>query len=196
MSLFKGDENAFYDPNGELQLSDTLRKFVAGLLHHARSITAITNPTVNSYKRLVPGYEAPVNVAWSAGNRSALIRVPQARGKATRIEYRAPDPSANVYLAFAIMLAAGLDGIEKDMTPPPPIDENIYRMDDEKKKKHGIVSLPGSLKEALEEAKRSELVREVLGEHIFEKFVEAKEKEWKEYSTVVTEWEREKYFWV
>ena len=196
MSLFKGDENAFYDPNGELQLSDTLRKFVAGLLHHARAITAITNPTVNSYKRLVPGYEAPVNVAWSAGNRSALIRVPQARGKATRIEYRAPDPSANVYLAFAVMLAAGLDGIEKDMTPPPPIDENIYRMDEEKKRKHGIVSLPGSLKEALEEAKRSELVREVLGEHIFEKFVEAKEKEWKEYSTVVTEWEREKYFWV
>ncbi|WP_297510615.1 type I glutamate--ammonia ligase [Thermococcus sp.] len=196
MSLFRGSENAFYDPNGELQLSDTLRKFVAGLLYHARSITAITNPTVNSYKRLVPGYEAPVNVAWSAGNRSALIRVPQARGKATRIEYRAPDPSANVYLAFAVMLAAGLDGIEKGMTPPPPIEENIYRMDEEKKRKHGIVSLPGSLKEAIEEAKRSELVREVLGEHIFEKFMEAKEREWREYSIVVTEWEREKYFWV
>ncbi len=196
MSLFKDGENAFYDPNDELGLSDTLRKFVAGLLHHAREITAITNPTVNSYKRLVPGYEAPVNVAWSVGNRSALIRVPKARGKGTRIEYRAPDPSANTYLAFAVMLAAGLDGIKKNMTPPPPIEENIYRMSTEDREKYGIVSLPGNLKEALDLMKDSELVRKVLGDHIFEKFIEAKEDEWKEFSRVVTEWERRKYFWV
>ncbi len=196
MSLFRDGENAFYDSNDPNGLSKTLKMFVAGLLKHAREITAITNPTVNSYKRLVPGYEAPVNVAWSLGNRSTLIRVPKSRGKGTRIEYRAPDPSSNIYLAFAVMLAAGLDGIESNLTPPLPIDENIYKMSNEDREKHGIISLPSSLKEALEEAKSSELVREVLGEHIFEKFIESKEREWKEYSTFVSEWEKQRYFWV
>ncbi len=196
LSLFRGDRNAFYDPDDPDGLSDILKKFVAGLLKHAREITVITNPTVNSYKRLVPGYEAPVNVAWSLGNRSALIRVPKSRGKGTRIEYRAPDPSTNIYLAFAIMLAAGLDGIENGLTPPPPIDKNIYKMSRSDREKHGIVSLPSSLDEALQEAKRSKLVKEVLGDHIFEKFVESKEAEWKEYSTFVSEWERDRYFWV
>ncbi len=193
LSLFKGDVNAFYDPDDPLKLSKTLRHFVGGLLHHARSITAVTNPTVNSYKRLVPGYEAPVNVAWSVGNRSALIRVPQARGKGTRIEYRSPDPSANVYLAFAVMVAAGLDGIEKEIEPPPPIEENIYSMSDEEKRKHGIVSLPGSLKEALDEMEKDPLVREVLGDHIYEKFLEAKHKEWHDFTIHVTDWEIDRY---
>ena len=196
MSLFRGDENAFYDSRDPNGLSDVLKKFVAGLLKHAREITVVTNPTVNSYKRLVPGYEAPVNVAWSLGNRSALIRVPKSRGKGTRIEYRAPDPSSNIYLAFAVMLAAGLDGIEKDLTPPLPIDENIYKMSKSDREKHGITSLPSSLEEALQEAKESDLVKEVLGDHIFEKFVESKEAEWREYSKFVSEWERDRYFWV
>ena len=193
MSLFKDGENAFYDPNDELGLSKTLRYFVGGLLKHARSITAVTNPTVNSYKRLVPGYEAPVNVAWSVGNRSALIRVPKARGRSTRIEYRSPDPSTNVYLAFALMLAAGLDGIENAVEPPPPIEENIYSMSDESKREHGIVSLPGSLEEALRVMEEDPLVEEVLGEHIYEKFLEAKYREWREFSVHVTDWEVERY---
>ncbi len=196
LSLFKGDENAFYDPSDSLGLSTVLRNFVGGLIKHAKEITAVTNPTVNSYKRLVPGYEAPVNVAWSVGNRSALIRIPKARGRATRIEYRAPDPSANVYLAFAVMLAAGLDGVENGIEPPPPIDENIYSMSEDKRKEHGIESLPGDLREALEIMKESKLVKEVLGPHIFEKFVEAKEKEWREYSVRISEWEKKTYFWV
>lgn len=196
ISLFKDGENAFYDPDDELKLSKTLKYFVGGLLEHAREITAVTNPTVNSYKRLVPGYEAPINVAWSVGNRSALIRVPKARGKATRIEYRAPDPSTNVYLAFAVMLAAGLDGIEREIEPPLPIEENIYSMSSEKRREHGIESLPGDLKEALDLMKESKLVKKVLGDHIFEKFVEAKEREWREYSTKVSDWERQTYFWV
>ncbi len=196
MSLFRGEENAFYDPGAPQEISDVLRYFVGGLLHYAREITAVTNPTVNSYKRLVPGYEAPVNIAWSVGNRSALIRVPKARGKATRIEYRAPDPSANVYLAFAVMLSAGLEGIKNKITPPKPIDENIYHMTEGKRMEHGIRELPSNLKEALEEMKRSELVKRVLGEHIFEKFIESKEKEWHDYSVHVSEWERRMYFWV
>ncbi len=193
MSLFKDGENAFYDSSDPLGLSKTLRHFVGGLLEHARSITAVTNPTVNSYKRIVPGYEAPVNVAWSVGNRSALIRVPKSRGKSTRIEYRSPDPSTNVYLAFALMLAAGLDGIERSIEPPSPIEENIYSMSDETKREHGIVSLPGNLKEAIEEMEKDPLVREVLGEHVYSKFVEAKLREWHEFSVHVTDWEIERY---
>ncbi|MCD6450360.1 MAG: type I glutamate--ammonia ligase [Thermotogaceae bacterium] len=196
LSLFKDGENAFYDPDKEFELSDILRYFVGGLLRHARSITAVTNPTVNSYKRLVPGYEAPVNVAWSVGNRSALIRIPKARGRATRVEYRAPDPSCNIYLAFAVMLAAGLEGIENKIEPPDPIDQNIYTMSEETKTRHKISSLPSNLYEAIEEAKADPLIRKVLGDHIFEKFTEAKLKEWKEYSVHVSDWEREKYFWL
>lgn len=194
MSLFTLDgRNAFYDPDAPDGISQTMKYFIGGLLTHAREITAITNPTVNSYKRLVPGYEAPVNIAWSKGNRTALIRVPKGRGRATRIEYRAPDPSCNPYLALAVMFAAGLSGIENKIEPPPPVEENIYKMTDSEKHMRGISKLPGNLKEALVEAERSQLVRQVLGEHVFEKFLTLKEREWWEYSTHITEWERVKY---
>uniref|UniRef100_A0A7C4VTS3 Glutamine synthetase n=1 Tax=Fervidobacterium thailandense TaxID=1008305 RepID=A0A7C4VTS3_9BACT len=194
MSLFTLDgRNAFYDPDAPDGISQTMRYFIGGLITHAREITVITNPTVNSYKRLVPGYEAPVNIAWSKGNRTALIRVPKVRGNATRLEYRAPDPSCNPYLALAVMFAAGLDGIEKRIEPPLPVEENIYKMSDAEKQKRGINRLPASLKEALNEAEKSELVRSVLGEHIFEKFMALKEREWWEYSTQISEWERTKY---
>lgn len=196
LSLFKNGENAFYDPNALDGLSRTLYYFVGGLLKHAKEITAVTNPTVNSYKRLVPGYEAPVNIAWSKSNRSALIRVPAARGKSTRIEYRAPDPSCNAYLAFAVILAAGLDGIEKKIEPPTPIEENIYAMSEEKKAQSRIESLPGSLRDALEEMKESSLVREVLGEHIFKKFLDLKKREWRDFSIAVTDWEIRRYLQV
>ncbi|WP_448520991.1 glutamine synthetase family protein [Pseudothermotoga sp.] len=193
LSLFKDGENAFYDPNAPDGLSRTLYHFVGGLIAHAKEITAITNPTVNSYKRLVPGYEAPVNIAWSKANRTALIRIPAARGKSTRIEYRAPDPSCNTYLALAVMVAAGLDGIEKCIEPPLPIEENIYAMSEEKKAQSKIEALPGSLKDALEEMKNSALVREVLGEHIFRKFLDLKRREWREFSISVTDWEIKRY---
>jgi len=196
MSLFKDGKNAFYDPNDPLGLSDTLRKFVGGLMKHARAITAITNPTINSYKRLVPGYEAPVNIAWSVGNRSAMIRVPKARGERTRIEYRAPDPSCNIYLAFAVMVSAGLHGIEEGIEPPPPVEENIYRMPAERKKELKIMPLPGSLKEAIEEMEKDPLIKEVLGDHIYEKFLETKEREWREFTVHVTDWELKKYIYL
>ncbi|MDK2786389.1 MAG: glutamine synthetase, partial [Thermotoga sp.] len=188
MSLFKGDQNAFYDPNKPLELSDDLRYFVGGILKHARALAAVTNPTVNSYKRLVPGYEAPVYITWSVGNRSALIRIPKARGKATRLEYRSPDPSCNIYLAFAAILAAGLDGIVNKIEPPKPVEENIYHMTPERREELNIDSLPGTLKEAIDELKKDDVIIDALGEHIFEKFVEAAEKDWKEYSTYVTNW--------
>jgi glutamine synthetase len=194
MSLFTLDgKNAFYDESAPDGISQVMKYFIGGLIAHAREITAITNPTVNSYKRLVPGYEAPVNIAWSKGNRTALIRIPKARGKATRIEYRSPDPSCNPYLAFAVILAAGLDGIEKKIEPPAAVEENIYQMSESEKQKRGIYRLPANLKEALNEAENSKLVREVLGEHIWEKFLKLKEREWWEYSATVTEWERKKY---
>ncbi len=193
MSLFRDGENAFYDEHDDAGLSEVCRYFIGGILKHARAITAVTNPTINSYKRLVPGYEAPVNVAWSLGNRSALVRVPMARGKSTRIEYRSPDPTCNAYLALAVMLAAGLDGVENKIDPPPAVDENIFEMDEAQKAAHSIVQLPGTLKEAIDEAKKSELVRSVLGDHIYEKFFEAKEREWSEFRTTVTDWELRKY---
>ncbi|PLV59744.1 type I glutamate--ammonia ligase [Thermotoga sp. KOL6] len=196
MSLFKGDQNAFYDPNKPLELSDDLRYFVGGILKHAKALAAVTNPTVNSYKRLVPGYEAPVYISWSVGNRSALIRIPKARGQATRIEYRSPDPSCNIYLAFAAVLAAGLDGIRNKIEPPAPVEENIYHMSLEKRKELSIESLPGNLKEAIEELKKDDVIIDALGEHIFEKFVEAAEKDWKEYSTYVTNWELQRYLYL
>ncbi|HOV53132.1 MAG TPA: type I glutamate--ammonia ligase [Fervidobacterium sp.] len=194
MSLFTFDgRNAFYDSDAPDGISQVMKWFIGGLITHAREFTAITNPTVNSYKRLVPGYEAPVNIAWSKGNRTALIRVPKARANSTRLEYRAPDPSCNPYLAFAVMLAAGLDGIEKKIDPPTPVGENIYRMSESEKQQRGIKKLPANLKEALAEAEKSELVRSVLGEQIMEKFMMLKEREWWEYVTNVTEWERRKY---
>lgn len=193
MSLFKDGKNAFYDPNDPLGISDILKKFVGGLMKHARAITAITNPTVNSYKRLIPGYEAPVNIAWSVGNRSAMIRVPKARGEGTRIEYRSPDPSCNIYLAFAVIVSAGLRGIEEGINPPPPVEENIYRMSMKRKEELKIMPLPGSLKEAIEEMKKDSLIKEVLGDHIYEKFLETKEREWREFTAHVTDWELKKY---
>lgn len=194
MSLFTLDgRNAFYDETAPDGISQIMKYFIGGLIAHAREITAVTNPTVNSYKRLVPGYEAPVNIAWSKGNRTALIRIPKSRGKATRIEYRSPDPSCNPYLAFAVILAAGLDGIENKIEPPAAVEENIYQMSESEKQKRGIHRLPSNLKEALIEAENSKLVREVLGEHVWEKFSRLKEREWWEYSASVTDWERRKY---
>jgi glutamine synthetase len=193
LSLFKNGENAFYDQDSSDGLSKTLHHFVGGILKYAKEITAITNPIVNSYKRLVPGYEAPVNIAWSKANRSALIRIPAARKNSTRIEYRSPDPSCNAYLAFAVIVGAGLEGIEKKIEPPLPIEENIYAMSEEKRAEFKIDSLPGSLKEALEEMKNSELVKEILGDHIFKKFVELKRREWRDFSITVTDWEIRNY---
>ncbi len=193
MSLFKNGENVFFDPDDPKQLSKTAYQFIAGLLAHVKGFTAITNPLVNSYKRLVPGYEAPCYKAWSASNRSALIRIPAARGKATRLELRSPDPSCNPYLAVAVCLAAGLDGIEKGMTPPPGIVENIYEMDAETRAAHHIESLPGNLKEALDALEADELIMDVLGEHVATNYVSGKRKEWDEYRTRVSSWETEKY---
>lgn len=193
MSLFQNGKNVFYDPSDARGLSKEAYSFIAGLLAHVRGMAAITNPLVNSYKRLVPGYEAPCYLAWSASNRSALIRIPAARGQSTRVELRCPDPSCNPYLALAVCLAAGLDGIERGLTPPDEITENIFAMDDAARAAAGIASLPGSLAEALEALKADPLMRETLGEHVFTQYVAGKEKEWDEYCTQVSDWECRKY---
>ncbi|KOS62861.1 type I glutamate--ammonia ligase [Lysinibacillus agricola] len=193
LSLFEGDKNAFYDENAELQLSQTARSFIAGILKHVHGFTAVTNPLVNSYKRLVPGYEAPCYVAWSAQNRSPLIRIPAARGLSTRIELRSVDPAANPYLAMAVILAAGLDGIRNDLTPPDAVNQNIYKMSRAERELNAIDSLPSSLEYALLELEMDHIVREALGDHIFEKFTAAKEIEWNKYRTRVHDWEREEY---
>jgi glutamine synthetase len=193
LSLFKNGENAFFDPKGNLQLSDVAYQFIAGIIKHAPNFTAVTNPTVNSYKRLVPGYEAPCYVAWSAQNRSPLIRIPASRGMSTRIEVRSVDPSANPYLAMAVLLAAGLDGIKNKLTPPKPVDRNIYVMTKEERLEEGIVDLPSTLAEALENLKSDEVITSALGKHLFEHFVEAKEIEWDMFRTQVHPWEREQY---
>lgn len=193
LSLFSGDTNTFYDEKDSLGLSETARLFTAGILNHARSLVAITNPTVNSYKRLVPGYEAPVYVAWSPKNRSPLIRVPAARGLSTRIEVRHPDPATNPYLALAVLLKAGLDGIKNKTEVPAPIDRNIYIMSDEEKIEAGIKSLPANLNEALEELLKSDLIKSAIGEHALEHFLEAKQIEWEMYRTHVHQWERDQY---
>ncbi|KKB38874.1 type I glutamate--ammonia ligase [Bacillus thermotolerans] len=193
MSLFKDGKNAFYDPEGELELSETAYQFIAGTIKHAQAFTAITNPTVNSYKRLVPGYEAPCYVAWSGQNRSPLIRIPSARGMSTRVEVRSVDPAANPYLAMAVLLQAGLDGIRNELKAPAAVDRNIYTMDEEERKAEGIEDLPSTLAEALRELKKNPVVREALGEHIFEHFIEAKEIEWDMFRTQVHPWEREQY---
>ncbi len=192
-SLYKNGQNAFYDPAGPKQLSKDAYNYIAGLLKHAQAIAAVTNPTVNSYKRLVPGYEAPVYLAWSAANRSALVRIPAKRGPSTRVELRNPDPACNPYLAIAVALAAGLDGIKHKLQPPAETTANIYHMDAGQRAAAGIASLPASLKEAIDEAKNSDLVRETLGDHVFSKFVEGKLMEWDEYRTKVSKWEIEKY---
>jgi len=192
-SLFRGNENAFYDPEDELGLSETAKQYLAGILAHARGFAAITNPTVNSYKRLVPGYEAPCYVAWSAKNRSPLVRIPASRGLSTRMELRNPDPAANPYLALAAMLAAGLDGIKKKMKLCPPTNQNIYTMTEEERKLNNIISLPSTLKEAIEELKKDEVITSALGEHIVSRFIEAKEIEWDLFRVHVHPWEREQY---
>ncbi len=193
MSLFKKGKNVFYDQKGEKGLSKTAYSFIAGVLHHMKGIAAITNPLVNSYKRLVPGYEAPCYMAWSASNRSALIRIPAARGQATRLELRCPDPCCNPYLALAVCLAAGLDGIEKGMTPPPEITENIFEMTPAARRRKGIDALPGSLEEALTALKKDKFILDVLGEHVSGQYIAGKQAEWDEYRTRVSSWERDKY---
>lgn len=193
ISLFKNGKNVFCDENDAAGLSQTAYSFVAGVMHHIKAITVLTNPIVNSYKRLVPGYEAPVYIAWSAKNRSPLIRIPTARGSGTRIELRNPDPSANPYLAMAAVLQAGLDGVEKAMTPPPPKDSNIFDLTPAQRKAADIHSLPKNLREAVKEFKNSEFAKYTVGEHVHAKYVEAKQEEWKEYTTRVSQWEIDKY---
>ena len=193
VSLFNGKDNAFYDESGDLKLSETAYQFMAGILKHVQGFTAITNPTVNSYKRLVPGYEAPCYVAWSAQNRSPLIRIPSSRGISTRVEVRSVDPAANPYLAMAVILKAGLDGIKNKMTPPPAVDRNIYVMNKEERRANGVEDLPASLYDALEELGKNSKIREALGEHIYANFVDSKEIEWDMFRTSVHPWEREQY---
>jgi glutamine synthetase len=195
-SLFRGDKNAFFDPAAEDHLSEIARWFIAGLLAHACEITVVTNQWVNSYKRLVPGYEAPIYLSWARRNRSDLIRVPvykPGKEKATRVEYRAPDPACNPYLAFAVMLMAGLDGIERKLPCPHPVERNVYEMTPEERAESGIGQLPGDLWEAIEVAEQSDLVHQALGDHVFEKFIENKKIEWQNYRCQVTEYELERY---
>lgn len=193
MSLFKDGENSFYDPNGKLELSETAYNYIGGLVKHAKALAAITNPTVNSYKRLVPGYEAPVYIAWSGRNRSPLIRIPAKRGVSTRVEMRNPDPACNPYLAIAGMLTAGLDGVKNKIEAPVPTDINIYHMTDEQKAEYGIDSLPGTLIEAIACLEENEVVKASLGEHVAGRFIEAKKLEWDAYSTKVSQWEVDQY---
>ena len=193
MSLFRDGKNAFYDPSDPKGLSNAAYSFIAGLLAHVKGMAAITNPLVNSYKRLVPGYEAPCYLAWSASNRSALIRIPAARGQSTRVELRCPDPACNPYLELAVCLAAGLDGIEKGLTPPPEITDNIFAMSPAARRRRGIEALPGSLEEALVCMKKDKLIMDTLGEHVTGQYIAGKEAEWEEYRTRVSSWERDKY---
>ncbi|HDR3886996.1 type I glutamate--ammonia ligase [Bacillus mycoides] len=193
LSLFKNGENVFFDQNGELQLSDDARHFIAGILKHAPAFTAVANPTVNSYKRLVPGYEAPCYVAWSAQNRSPLVRIPASRGISTRVEVRSVDPAANPYLVMATLLAAGLDGIKNKLTPPAAVDRNIYVMTKEEREEAGIVDLPATLAQALVTLQSNEIVCGALGDHLLEHFIEAKEIEWDIFRTQVHQWERDQY---
>jgi glutamine synthetase len=193
MSLFKNGENAFFDPSGDLQLSETAFQFIAGIMKHATDFTAVTNPTVNSYKRLVPGYEAPSYVAWSASNRSPLLRIPNSRGLSTRVEVRSVDPAANPYMALSVLLAAGLDGVKSKLTPPPAVDRNIYVMTKEEREENQILDLPATLMDALSLLTKNEVIVESLGDHLFEHFIEAKEIEWDMFRTTVHPWEREQY---
>lgn len=192
-SLMKNGTNAFYDPERENQLSKDCMYYIGGLMAHAPAITAIANPNVNSYKRLVSGYEAPVYIAWSYRNRSPLVRVPAKRGPSTRIELRSPDPSCNPYLALAACLRAGLDGIKNQIEPPPSCDRNIYKLTAAERRDLGIGTLPQDLKEALVELSKDEVIKDTLGEHVFQRFMEAKRIEWDRYRTQVHPWELEEY---
>lgn len=193
ISLFREGENIFYNPKNEYNLSKTAHNFMGGVLEHAAAITAVCNPTINSYKRLVPGYEAPVYIAWSKINRSALIRVPGADGKSTRLEFRSPDPTANPYLALAVIIRAGLDGIEKEISPGDPVQEDIYEFTEEKRREYGISTLPENLNQAINALEKDEVIKDALGSHITEKFIQAKRSEWNEYKAYVTGWEIDRY---
>jgi glutamine synthetase len=196
LSLFEGDVNAFHDPGDEYGLSKVAKHFIAGLLVHASEIVAITNQWVNSYKRLIPGYEAPVYKCWARNNRSALVRVPlpkKGKSDSTRIEFRAPDPACNPYLAFSVMLAAGLKGIEEGYPLPAEATDNIYALTEAERLAEGISALPGSLRDALDAMERSELMAEALGEHVFENFLVNKRREWTEYKTYVTPFEIDRW---
>ena len=196
-SLFNLDgTNAFFDESDGLQLSKVAYSYIAGSLKNARGFAAVTNPLVNSYKRLVPGYEAPVYAAWSASNRSALIRIPAARGLSTRTEVRCPDPAANPYLALAMMLNSGLDGVKNNLTPPPEVAQDIFKMTAAEMKEEGISVMPANLQEAIDELKASPIAENTLGEHIFRKYIQAKEKEWDSFRTAVTDWEIKEYLTV
>jgi glutamine synthetase len=192
-ALLTNGANRFFDPDAPWQLSDVCLNYIGGLLRHAKGFCAVTNPLVNSYKRLVPGYEAPTNIAWSEHNRSPLVRVPAARGEATRIEVRMPDPSCNPYLALAVMLRAGLDGIDQKIDPGAPVNKNIYKMSHRERRHLRIDELPGNLSDALDELEKDDLVRETLGDHIFTHFVEAKREEWFDYIRHVSPWEVTRY---
>lgn len=196
ISLFKDGKNVFYDPDGQYQLSDIARYFIGGVLLHCPAITAITNPLVNSYKRLVPGYEAPVYIAWSAQNRSSLIRVPASRKQGTRIELRSPDPSCNPYLALAVIIGAGLRGIRDEIEPPASVDKNIYDMSSRERKAYGIRRLPATLEEAVDELAKDELIAEILGSHVLSHFIKAKRIESEVYRMQVTDWEVKQYLWM
>ena len=195
-SLFKGGQNAFYDPNADDRLSRVARQFVAGLMRNAPQITAVTNQWVNSYKRLIPGYEAPVYISWARINRGDLIRVPsykEGRDEAVRIEYRAPDPACNPYLAFSVMLAAGLEGIENEYEAPDAVEENVYMMTDEERARRNIGMLPDNLWQAISLTEQSDLVKESLGESVFNTFIQNKKREWEEYKGQVTDYEIQRY---
>jgi glutamine synthetase len=196
-SLFDASgRNVFYDSSDSYHLSPLAYSFIAGQLAHARSLSAILSPTVNSYKRLVPGYEAPVYICWGQTNRSALIRIPRTspgRESSTRAELRSPDPSCNPYLAFAAMLAAGLDGVKRGLRPPDPVEENVYDFDDARLTQLNIATLPASLQESLNELESDPLLQDVLGEHTYRRFLEIKRSEWHEYRRQVTPWELDRY---
>jgi glutamine synthetase len=195
-SLFDGSRNAFFDTDDKYHLSKTAKHYIAGQLRHAPEITAIISQWVNSYKRLVPGYEAPVYISWARRNRADLIRVPEHKlGKesATRVEFRPPDPACNPYLTFSVMLAAGLEGIENEYQVPKPVEENVYAMSEAERMKRGINTLPSNLWEAIKIMEKSELVRRALGNHVFDAFIQNKKIEWDQYRTQVTEYELEKY---
>jgi glutamine synthetase len=193
LSLFKNGRNVFYDAKSKDQLSKTCRYFVGGLLKHAKGFCAITNPLVNSYKRLVPGYEAPIYICWSERNRSPLVRVPARRGEGTRVELRNPDPSCNPYLALAVIFAAGLDGIENEIEPPERVVVNVYKLGREERVMRKIPTLPGTLKDALGELQKDKLICETLGSHVLKHFVEAKTQAWEEYNAMVHQWELDRY---
>jgi len=195
-SLFAQEKNVFFDANGKYNLSPVALSFIAGQLKHARGFAAITNPLVNSYKRLVPGYEAPVYISWAQTNRSAMVRIPRytvGREKAVRCELRCPDPAANPYLAFAVMLAAGFDGIKNNLIPPEPVEENVFHLSDEEARRRGVGNMPENLLAALRELEKDEVVRAALGQHIYDQFIKAKTAEWDSYKTNVSKWEHDQY---